>query len=183
MCGLLYCCKTIVLDLFSEIPWGNQDYLFWSNDKCIKSTLHVRKTPLKVNAGLTFSLLRLLFSSPIFPRSPFSEGLTAPANLTYWDTVYTNSYSSFTDITCMEANVDWFDQAFYRRWHRLRANTLTSLYILFASRLFLFTILFISARCFQCECCNNKIDYIFTTKFSKSHESQFSAMWISHPPG
>ena len=184
MCGLLYCCKTIVLDLFSEIPWGNQDYLFWSNDKCIKSTLHVRKTPLKVNAGLTFSLLRLLFSSPIFPRSPFSEGLTAPANLTYWDTVYTNSYSSSTDITCMEATVDWFDQALQALTKIMNQHSnITCIYILFAFRLSLFTILSISAWCFQWDCCNNKIDNIFTTKFSKSHESQFSAMWISHPPG
>ena len=119
-----------------------------------------KKTPLKVNTGLTFSLFRLLFSSPIFPRSPFSEGLTAPANLTYWDTVYTNSYSSFTNITCMEATIDWFDQASHH------------MYILFAFRLSLFTILSISAGCFQCECCNNKIDNILTTK-------NFTITWAS----
>ena len=37
------CCKLFVLDLIMETPRGNQDYLFWSIDKCIKSTLHVRK--------------------------------------------------------------------------------------------------------------------------------------------
>ena len=102
------------------------------------------KTPLKVNTGLTFSLLRLLFSSPIFPRSPFSEGLTAPANLTYWDTVYTNSYSSFTDITCIEATVDWFDQALQALTKIMNQHSnITCIYIICLQTLFVYNPLYI----------------------------------------
>ena len=121
---------------------------------------------------MTFSLLRLLFSSPIFPRSPFSEGLTAPANLTYWDTVYRNSYSSSTDITCIEVTVNWFDQDLQALTQIMNQHYKISLYILFAFRLYLFTILSLSAGCFQCEFCNNKIDNISTTK-------NFTITWVS----
>ena len=69
------CCKLFVLDLIMETPRGNQDYLFWSIDKCIKSTLHVRKNSLKSQYWLDIfpsqaSLLVAHLSSLPFLRGP-----------------------------------------------------------------------------------------------------------------
>ena len=68
------CCKLFVLDLIMETPRGNQDYLFWSIDKCIKSTLHVRKNSLKSQYWLDIFPSQASLLVADLPSLPFLRG-------------------------------------------------------------------------------------------------------------